>query len=60
MDEDIRERLKELSEHIQAVARQIGSTKIDIQGLMAMRDTLRMNADTVDTYVGILKMRIEE
>jgi regulator of replication initiation timing len=60
MDEDIRDNLKELSKHIEDVARQVGSTKIDVTGLTEMSETLRLNADTVETYVRIQKDRYIE
>jgi prefoldin subunit 5 len=57
MDEDIREHLKELDNHLQAVARQIGSTKSTIQSLTAMSDCLKDAKTTLDTYIRIQKDR---
>jgi hypothetical protein len=55
MDADIRASLKELGKHLHDVARQVESTKIDIDGLIDMREILLMASTTLDTYINIQK-----
>lgn len=57
MDSDIRENLKELGDHIQAVGRQIASTKSSQESITAMRECLKDGAKTLDIYLGIQKKR---
>jgi hypothetical protein len=51
MDDDIRANLKELGDHLTAVARQISSTKSNLEGMTAMSETLALAKDTLDTYI---------
>jgi hypothetical protein len=60
MDDDIRENLKELGKHIEAVGRQVASTKSDVTGLTAMSECLSRASETVDTYVRIQKDRYNQ
>jgi archaellum component FlaC len=59
-DDEMRENLKEFSTHISGVGRMIGSTKIDLDKLIAMKVCLALGTETLDTYIKILKMRYEE
>jgi hypothetical protein len=57
VDDDIRELLKEIGDHLQNVARQVASKKSNRESIEAMRDCLRESADTLDTYLRIQKER---
>lgn len=57
MDSDIRENLKEVGKHLEDVGRQVASTKSSMESITAMRDTLILNAETLDTYLNIQKER---
>lgn len=57
MDEDIRENLKELGKHLQAVARQIASTKSSMESIELMRDCLLDSAETLEVYLSVQKNR---
>ena len=59
MDEDIRLGLKETSKNVQDIGRMIGSTKVDIYDLEELARTLRISANTVDTWVRTQKLRYE-
>lgn len=53
MDEDIHDHLVVLSRHIEAIGRQVKSTKIDLTGLIAMKETLSICADTLQIYINM-------
>jgi hypothetical protein len=57
MDSDIRENLKEVGKHLEDVGRQVSSTKSNTESIRAMRDTLILAADTLDTYLSVQRMR---
>jgi len=57
MDEDLREKLKELSKNVQDVGRMIGSTKSTIETLTVMSECLEKDKDSLDTYIRIQKDR---
>lgn len=59
MDADIRENLKEVGKHLEDVGRQVASTKSNTEIIRAMRDILVMDAETLDIYLGIQRIRDE-
>lgn len=59
MDDDIRAHLKELSKHVEAVGRSIGSTKIDIDGLQQLSATLKLDKKALDIWINIAKDRLK-
>lgn len=60
MDDDIRENLKELGDHLEAVARQVKSTKSNPKSIKAMRHCLLDAADTLAIYLRIQGIRLAD
>lgn len=52
---EIRENLQDLSTHIQGVGRMIGSTKINLEKLITMRDCLKTGSETLDIYIKMVE-----
>ena len=59
MDPDVQEHLREVAKNVHSVARLIESPKADIKRLEDISECLRTSAETVDTYIRILKLRQE-
>jgi transcriptional regulator len=57
MDDDIRENLKELGQHVHSIARQLESTKSNMDTIKAMSECLDGAKKTVDIYIKIQKDR---
>jgi hypothetical protein len=58
VDDDIRENLKEVGKHLEDVGRQVASTKSNPESIVAMRDCLIDDANTLDTYLRIQSSRM--
>jgi len=59
MDDDIRERLKEVGRNINAIGNQVSSTKSNVTSLKAMVDILKVSTETLETYIRIQLFRYE-
>lgn len=57
MDEDIQQELLILSQEVQAVGRCIGSKKLDLVGLVDLKNALTSHKKTLETYIKIQRDR---
>lgn len=60
LDDDIVENLKELSNLVQALGRQISSKKANLEGLKLISDSLPDVKKTLDAYIRLQKKRNKE